>query len=106
MAQIHDGLQGDLGNLKDDIKQVHQDLSGLVHSVSDKGAREWKQAQKVIEKKAGQGMASVSSAMEDVAEQSEDAFKSLQEGIGKRPITSIAAALGLGYLLGKLFSRE
>ena len=100
------GFQEDIGSIKDDIRQLHSDFSDLIKGLTHEGRKEWKVAHKAIEKGATEGMERVSNAVHEVAERSEDAFKAVQDGIGKRPLLSIAAALGVGYLLGKLLGRD
>lgn len=106
MASSHDGFQEELTALKGDIKKIHEDLAFLAEGLTHEGKKEWKEAKKAISATASRSISGLSDAAHEVAERSEAALKTVQSGISERPLTSLLAALGVGYLLGKLLGRD
>jgi ElaB/YqjD/DUF883 family membrane-anchored ribosome-binding protein len=100
------GIEEELGVLKTDIVRIQSDLSALAKGLTSEGKKQWDRSRKAVEKSAEQTFSKVSGAVSDLAEDSEEAIGIFQEGIGKRPLLSVAAALGIGFLLGKVLGRD
>lgn len=84
----------ELQELRDEFKQLKDELSGigstvrqLAHSASDEGRDRLR------------------SAADQTRQQARETWSSFEQEIEERPMTSIAVALGIGFILGKLLDR-
>lgn len=79
-----DQLKSDIARLKDDFRKILDDSLSVA--------------------RAGTGSAknTLNNKFSDVQERGQEAVKSLEEMIEERPLTSLAIAAGVGFLLGKL----
>ncbi len=80
-------LREDLASLKSDMGDIADTLSKLAHNTADEGRKR------------------VKSAAKQSRAQAEATLGSLEKEIEERPMTSLALALGIGFVMGKLFSR-
>ena len=102
----HNGIEQELGTLKNDIKQIHADIMSLANEVSREGQKQWNRTRKTFEKNALSGVSRVADTLHDMADNSGEVVGRVKDEIGKRPVASFCAALGIGYFLGKLLTRE
>jgi ElaB/YqjD/DUF883 family membrane-anchored ribosome-binding protein len=102
----NNGIEEELGTLKTDVKQLHSDLSSLAQVLTHEGKKQWDKSRKSIEKSAERTFSKVADSVRDITETSEETIGKFQEEIGKRPLTSVAAALGIGFFLGKFLGRD
>lgn len=84
----------ELQELKDEFKQLKEELSAigktvrqLAHSATDEGRERLR------------------SAAEQTRQQARETWGAFEHEIEQRPMTSIAVALGIGFILGKLLDR-
>jgi len=84
----------ELQELRDEFKQLKEELSGigktvrqLAHSATDEGRERLR------------------SAADQTRQQARETWGAFEHEIEQRPMTSIAVALGIGFILGKLFDR-
>ncbi len=84
----------ELQELRDEFKQLKEELSGigqtvrqLAHSATDEGRERLR------------------SAADQTRQQARETWHAFEHEIEQRPMTSIAVALGIGFILGKLFDR-
>jgi len=88
-------IQADLGALKDDVARLAEQLAGLVSST---GSTAFANARASVEGVAGE-------AREAVGEVAETFTDAIDESLANRPYTTLAMALGLGFLFGALWRR-
>ncbi|HSH26467.1 MAG TPA: hypothetical protein VK972_01650 [Wenzhouxiangella sp.] len=84
----------ELQELRDEFKQLKEELSGigktvrqLAHSATDEGRERLR------------------SAADQTRQQARETWGAFEHEIEQRPMTSIAVALGIGFILGKLLDR-
>lgn len=80
--------------LKDDLQTLRQDFAKLTESLK-KSVRE--------DVSAGADTARASAAQ--FQDRAREATRGLEAEVAARPLTSVAAAFGVGFLLGKLLDR-
>jgi len=80
-------LKSEYASLKSDIAQMSETISNLAHGGMDEGRRK------------------IRSAAEKSRHQARESWGVVEQEIEERPITSIAVAAGIGFVLGKLLSR-
>ena len=100
------GIEEELGALKTDIKKLHSDISLMAQALSSEGKKQWENSRKSVERSAECVYSKVADAVSDISENSEKAIGKVKDEIGKRPLISVAAALGIGYCLGKILRRD
>lgn len=84
-----------------DLKELRSEYASLKSDIAEMS--------KTISNLASDGMAEgrkrVRSAAKQSREQARETWGAVEHEIEERPITSLAVALGLGFVLGKLLSR-
>ncbi|MDT0618966.1 hypothetical protein RM531_10810 [Salinisphaera sp. P385] len=89
-AQNSDEVQA----LKDDLQTLRQDFSQLTESLKNNLREEF-----------GAGADAARASAAQVQDRAREATRSLEAEVAARPLTSVAAAFGVGFLLGKLLDR-
>jgi len=79
-----DQLKADIARLKEDLRKIFDDSMSVARAGT------------------GSARASLTEKVSGVQERGQEAVKSIEEMIEERPLTSLAVALGVGFLLGKL----
>jgi ElaB/YqjD/DUF883 family membrane-anchored ribosome-binding protein len=90
-----DNVQDDLKALKNDVSKLAQQVVNLA---SDKGNEAFRRAKKQIGETAGEA----SEAVREVRDTFADA---VEESVRERPYTTLALAVGLGFILGAVWRR-
>jgi ElaB/YqjD/DUF883 family membrane-anchored ribosome-binding protein len=80
--------------LKDEIAALKKELSNIGDTVSN-----------IARSAADEGKDRVRAAAEHSREQARQTWGAFEREVEERPMTSIAAALGIGFILGKLLDR-
>jgi ElaB/YqjD/DUF883 family membrane-anchored ribosome-binding protein len=93
-AGVND-VQDDLRALKDDVSKLAQQVVNLA---SDKGSDAFRKAKKQISDTAGEATDAVRDVRDTFADAVEDSLK-------ERPYTTLALAVGLGFILGAAWRR-
>jgi len=88
-------IQADLKALKDDMAHLAEQLAGLVGS---SGSAAFANARASVEGVAGD-------AREAVGEVAESFTDAIDESLANRPYTTLAMALGIGFLVGAIWRR-
>ena len=81
----------DIENLKSQIEDLRSDLSGIADAIK-----------KLSGDAADDGVERIRRATRQTREKARDTLGSLEDEIEDRPLISVAAAFGLGFVLGKL----
>jgi len=90
-----DRFSSELKTLKGSVAQLRDDVTTVLDNTWGAG-------------KSGAGMIKdrASTAVVDFKDRSLDSVERLGQKIGERPLLSAAIAVGIGYILGKLFSTK
>ena len=80
-------LKDEYASLKSDLSKMNETLSKLAHDSAD------------------EGRARIRSAAKQSQDQARETWGTIESEIEQRPVTSLAVALGVGFVLGKLLSR-
>jgi ElaB/YqjD/DUF883 family membrane-anchored ribosome-binding protein len=95
-------ISGSVDNVQDDLKALRNDMSKLAQQVvnlaSDKGGDAIRRAKKQISDTAGEATDAVRDVRDTFADAVEDSLKD-------RPYTTLALAVGLGFILGAAWRR-
>jgi len=90
-----ESLQEDLSNMRDDVGKLSQQVVDLL---SAKGSAAYKRAKKNFDATTGDA----ADAVRDVRDTFVDA---IDESVQERPYTTLALALGLGFIMGAMWRR-
>lgn len=80
-------LKQEFATLREELAGIGKTVSNLAHSAADEGRDR------------------VRSAAERSRQQARETWGAFEHEIEERPMTSIAVALGIGFILGKLLDR-
>jgi len=97
-ADIH----GDLQEMQADVTKLTQQLADIVAA---KGSEVWRLARENVDElvgEAGERGRDAANAVRDVTDTLADA---IDESIERRPYTTLAMVLGLGFVLGAIWKR-
>ncbi|MDT0634692.1 hypothetical protein [Spectribacter hydrogenoxidans] len=89
-AQNSDEVQA----LKDDLQTLRQDFSQLTESLKNN-----------LRDELGAGADAARASAAQFQDRAREATRGLEAEVAARPLTSVAAAFGVGFLLGKLLDR-
>ncbi len=83
----------DMKTLQDEIAALREDLGKITGTVGDIARRETREFLKTAKKTAG-----------SVEDQAKDALDGLTDTIESKPVASVAASFGVGFILGLLLN--
>ena len=90
-----DSLQEDLSAMRDDVSKLSEHVVDLL---SAKGSAAYKQAKKKFDATTGDA----ADAVREVRDTFADA---IEESVQERPFTTLAMALGVGFIIGAMWRR-
>ncbi len=104
-ATIQD-IQGDLKQLRDDVGKLAQQMAGLFSETGDEALDE-------VKTRVRQMREDINGAVSDASERSREAFAEVSDNLGEaietslreHPMTTVALAVGLGFLFGTAWRR-
>jgi ElaB/YqjD/DUF883 family membrane-anchored ribosome-binding protein len=92
------------GDIQADLEALRQDVSRLTGEIADimssKGGVAWDRAKANVEGLVSDATAKGQDAVDAVREVSDNMIGALDESLKKRPYTTLAIAVGIGFLLG------
>lgn len=92
------------GDIQADVDALRQDISRLANQVGDilssKGGVAWDRAKANVEGLMSDATAKGQEAVDAVREVSDNMLGAIDESLKKRPYTTLAIAVGIGFLLG------
>ena len=108
-GEAYDRLEKDVTGVKNDIAaladQITDALSALAGTARKQARRGYKQARENVDS-AVDDLSERSGAMMDAAQDAATTIEeTLEDVITQRPLTSVALALGLGFLIGVTWRR-
>lgn len=100
-----EGLQKEMEQLKSDLTKLRGDLSAIGESVRKMGTDAVGATQAKVKSAAQDALDEFQRKLNDAKSQGQKAVHDLEREIKERPLTSLAVAFGVGFLLSKLFDR-
>ena len=96
----------DYQELSEQIKTIRSDIASLTELLGEIGARRKDETVEAARARAEKLRASASEHFSDAQAQASEARDQALEAIRRQPATSIALAVGIGFLAGVLTSRR
>jgi ElaB/YqjD/DUF883 family membrane-anchored ribosome-binding protein len=90
-------IQADLETLREDVSRLTMQLADLV---TDEGKRVWRQTKRNLDGAINDAQAKGLEAVDAVRDMSGNVVDALEESIQRRPYTTLALAVGLGFVIG------
>jgi ElaB/YqjD/DUF883 family membrane-anchored ribosome-binding protein len=94
-----DEINKELNQLKSDIADLREDMASLVKALKDAGIDQGRQAYDRAYERARR-------AGESVRERADEAYGAFGKEVEERPLTSVLAAFGTGFVVGMLLDRR
>ncbi|MEE4638902.1 MAG: hypothetical protein V2J42_09210 [Wenzhouxiangella sp.] len=91
-------LREEFASLKSDVSEIGQSISKMARDAASESGHKLRDA-------AEEGRERLSSAARRSGQQVRRGWDSFESEIEDRPMTSLAVALGLGFILGRLLDR-
>jgi ElaB/YqjD/DUF883 family membrane-anchored ribosome-binding protein len=101
-AETSQDIQQDLRALQQDVMQLTQQISDIVAS---KGSEVWQRARANVDGMIDDAGVKGKEAADAVREVGDTLANAIDESIERRPYTTLALALGLGFILGSAWRR-
>lgn len=95
-------IQEDLEALRDDVAHLTQQLAGIVAA---KGNKAWRRAKSNVEGVVSDVQGMGAEAVGAVREVGDNVVDAVDELLRKRPYTTLAIAVGIGFLFGATWRR-
>jgi ElaB/YqjD/DUF883 family membrane-anchored ribosome-binding protein len=95
-------IQDDLAALRDDVARLTRQIANIVAA---RGGATWRQARSNVEGVISEAQDKGKEAVDAVREVGDNMIDALDESLKKRPYTTLALALGIGFLFGATWKR-
>jgi len=95
-------IQADLESLRNDMKKLTEQIADIVTS---KGNAAWTRARSNIEGVMSDASSKGQEAVHAVREVGDNMVDAIDESLKKRPYTTLALAVGIGFLFGATWRR-
>jgi ElaB/YqjD/DUF883 family membrane-anchored ribosome-binding protein len=95
-------IQADLDSLRGDIRRLTDQISDILAS---KGSAAWNRARSNIEGVVSEATSKGQEAVDAVREVGDNMVDAIDESLKKRPYTTLALAVGIGFLFGATWRR-
>jgi ElaB/YqjD/DUF883 family membrane-anchored ribosome-binding protein len=95
-------IQADLAALRDDVARVAQQLADIL---AERGGATWRKAKSNVEGVITEAQDKGMDAVDAVREVGDNMADALDRSLKERPYTTLALALGLGFLFGATWRR-
>ena len=102
MSDASSNIQADLEALRNDVRRLTDQISDIVTS---KGTAAWNRARSNIEGVVSDASAKGQEAVNAVREVGDNMTDAIDESLRKRPYTTLALAVGIGFLFGATWRR-
>lgn len=97
-----DDMQKDLQALRDDFARLAEQVGAIL---SNKGNAAWRRAKTSVDGAVADAQAKGQEAASAVREVSDNFVAAIDESIHERPYTTLAIAIGLGFIFGATWRR-
>jgi ElaB/YqjD/DUF883 family membrane-anchored ribosome-binding protein len=95
-------IEDDLQALRDDVARLTQQLAGIF---ANKGSVAWRRAKSNVEGMISEAQDKGMEAVGAVREVGDNMVDAIDESLKRRPYTTLALALGIGFLFGATWKR-
>jgi ElaB/YqjD/DUF883 family membrane-anchored ribosome-binding protein len=95
-------IQADLQALRDDVARLAQQIADIFAA---KGGRAWDRARSGVDEAIADAEGKGQDALDAVREVGDNMFEAIDESLEHRPYTTLALALGIGFLFGAIWRR-
>jgi ElaB/YqjD/DUF883 family membrane-anchored ribosome-binding protein len=95
-------IQADLDELRKDVQKLADQLAGIF---ANKGNAVWNRARSNVEGVVSDVSAKGQEAVDAVREVGDNMADAIDESLKKRPYTTLALAVGIGFLFGAMWRR-
>lgn len=102
MATAKTGGEPTVEELKSELKTLRDDFAKLVETVKELGTEQANAAMRKARKATEGAAESLRMSAEEAKERGEAFAEEIEEMIQRRPLMSILAALGIGYVVGRI----
>lgn len=99
------GLEKELEQLKKDISQLRADLSTIGEGVRRMSTEAVGATQAKVKSAAQEALDEFQSKLNEAKSQGQKAMQDLEQEIKNNPLTSLAVAFGIGFVLSKFLDR-
>lgn len=97
------------GDVRDDLAALHDDVARLTRQIADivaaRGEATWRKAKSNFEGVLSEAQDKGLEAVDAVREVGDNLVDAIDVSLKKRPYTTLALALGIGFLLGATWRR-
>lgn len=102
MAESDSQVREEIDSLKDDIARLRQDISQLAGAVRSAGSERTQEARSSLDDEIRQAREHLQDKLDQAREYGQGRAREVGERTGEHPFTTIGAAFGIGFLIGKL----
>jgi ElaB/YqjD/DUF883 family membrane-anchored ribosome-binding protein len=95
-------IQEDLETLRDDVAKLTQQIGGILTA---KGNKAWQRARSNVEGVLSDAQDKGMEAVDAVREVGDNVVDAIDESLKRRPYTTLAIAVGIGFLFGATWRR-
>ena len=95
-------IQEDLESLRDDVAKLTQQIGGIFAA---KGNKAWRRARSNMEDVLSDAQDKGMEAVDAVREVGDNVVDAIDESLKRRPYTTLAIAVGIGFLFGATWRR-
>jgi ElaB/YqjD/DUF883 family membrane-anchored ribosome-binding protein len=100
---------GASGDIQADLKALREDLARLTEQIADifaaKGDRVWQRARASVDEVMADAEGKGREAVDAVREVGDNMLEAIDESLKSRPYTTLALAVGIGFLFGATWRR-
>src|SRR6266853_273156 len=95
-------IQADLQALRDDVARLAQQIADIFAA---KGDKVWQRARSGVDEAVAGAADRGRDAVDAMSEVGDNLFEAIDESLEQRPYTTLAIALGIGFLFGATWRR-
>lgn len=99
-------MQKQLDDVRNDLKQLHGDVSSLTSSLKSLGLDKLSSAGDAARETADQQLDRLRNTLRDAKDRGANQLDSLQQEVSDRPLTSVTTAFIAGFIISKLLDRS
>jgi ElaB/YqjD/DUF883 family membrane-anchored ribosome-binding protein len=97
------------GDIQADLQALREDVARLAQQIADifaaKGSKAWDRARSGVDEAIADAEGKGRDALDAVREVGDNMFEAIDESLERRPYTTLALALGIGFLFGATWRR-
>lgn len=103
---VDKNAQKELDTVRNDLKQLQGDVASLVASLKSLGLDKASQAGETVKETAEEQLEKLRAAISSAKNQGANQLDNLQKEVSDRPLTSVATAFAVGFIISKLLDRS